>query len=86
MKKYRCPWYVSTRNHNILYFVCIRRTSLLNKGTYLWKAPKALDLCGSELSKSALNLMQRHPLPVSPLRPISTFKASPGPHPVQDAD
>jgi hypothetical protein len=38
MKKYRCPWYVSTQNHNILYFVHISGTSSLNTAIWLWKA------------------------------------------------
>ena len=42
MKKYRCLWYVSTRNHNILYFVYIPRICLLNTATCLWKAHKTL--------------------------------------------
>jgi hypothetical protein len=40
MKKYRCLWYMSTTNHNILYFVAINGINFPNKGNYLWKAPK----------------------------------------------
>ncbi len=42
MKKYRCLWYVSTTNHNILYLVHIQGISLLNSGTCLWKAQNSL--------------------------------------------
>lgn len=33
---------MSTRNHNILYFVCIRGISLPNSGKCLWKAQNTL--------------------------------------------
>ena len=42
MKKYRCPWCLSTGNHNILYFVDISGTCSLNTAICLWKASKAL--------------------------------------------
>ncbi len=42
MKKYRCPWCLSTGNHNILYFVDILGTCSLNTAICLWKASKAL--------------------------------------------
>ena len=42
MKKYRCPWYVSTTNHNILYFVGISRTCSLNTAICLWKVANGL--------------------------------------------
>ncbi|MGA3133795.1 MAG: hypothetical protein ABSD59_23770, partial [Terracidiphilus sp.] len=42
MKKYRCPWYMSIPNHNILYFVGISRTSPLNTALCLWKPAKGL--------------------------------------------
>jgi hypothetical protein len=38
MKKYRCPWYVSIQNHNILYFVHISGIRSLNTAIWLWKA------------------------------------------------
>ena len=47
MKKYRCLWYVSTLNHNILYFVRIPGTFSLNKGVCLWKAQNTLLRAGS---------------------------------------
>ncbi len=46
MKKYRCPWYVSTQNHNILYFVHIWRICSLNTALCLWKALRSLVRCG----------------------------------------
>jgi hypothetical protein len=42
MKKYRCPWYVSTTNHNILCFVGISRTCSLNTAICLWKVANGL--------------------------------------------
>jgi hypothetical protein len=42
MKKYRSLGYMSTTNHNILYFVDVPRTILLNMGIRLWKARKTL--------------------------------------------
>jgi hypothetical protein len=42
MKKYRCPWCMSTQNHNILYFVNISRTFPLNTAICLWKAQNSL--------------------------------------------
>ena len=42
MKKYRCLWYVSTTNHNILYFVGVSRTCSLNTATCLWKVANGL--------------------------------------------
>jgi len=42
MKKYRCLWYMSTRNHNILYFLYIPGIHFQNKGSCLWKAPETL--------------------------------------------
>jgi hypothetical protein len=76
MKTYRCPWYVSTRNHNILYFVCIPRTILLNTGLSLWKAPKTLVRRAFGPSRSAPKLMQ-----LQPLRPFCTGKPDPLPRP-----
>jgi hypothetical protein len=74
MKKYRSLWYVSTRNHNILYFVCIPRTFLLNTGLCLWKAPKTLFWRAFRPSNFAPNLMQ-----LQPSRPLCPSK--PGPLP-----
>lgn len=37
MKKYRSPWGMSTRNHNILCFHYIPGTLLLNRAIFLWK-------------------------------------------------
>jgi hypothetical protein len=42
MKKYRCLWYMSTRNHNILYLAHIQGIWLLNIGNRLWKAQNSL--------------------------------------------
>jgi len=42
MKKYLSLWCMSTKNHNILYFVDISGINFLNKGICLWKAPKPL--------------------------------------------
>jgi hypothetical protein len=42
MKKYRCWWCMSTKNHNLLCFVGFSGINLLNKGICLWKAPKTL--------------------------------------------
>jgi hypothetical protein len=42
MKKYRCPWCVSTENHNILYFVVVSGTSTQNTAICLWKASNSL--------------------------------------------
>jgi hypothetical protein len=53
MKKYRCPWYVSTTNHNILYFVGISRTCSLNTAVCLWKA--ANGLAWREVARSVLH-------------------------------
>jgi hypothetical protein len=46
MKKYRCPWYVSTTNHNILYFVSVSRTCSLNTAICLWKVANGLVWSG----------------------------------------
>jgi len=51
MKKYRCPWCMSTRNHNILYFVSIWGTSPLNTAICLWKAQNSLAWRGFRRSK-----------------------------------
>ena len=42
MKKYRCLWCLSTKNHNILYFVYIAASTFQTKGICLWKARKRL--------------------------------------------
>jgi hypothetical protein len=70
MKKYRSLWYVSTRNHNILYFVCVPRTRLLNTATCLWKAQKSL--AGRGLSSPKVRpLFDASPvLPVAPGHPL----------------
>jgi len=46
MKKYRCLWYKSTTNHNILYFVRVPGTSSPNAFVSLWKALRALPGAG----------------------------------------
>ncbi len=46
MKKYRCLWCLSTKNHNILYFVHIRGIYFPNKGKCLWKARSPLRGAG----------------------------------------
>jgi hypothetical protein len=38
MKKYRSLWYMSTTNHNILYFHCDHGIRFINNGNRLWKA------------------------------------------------
>jgi hypothetical protein len=43
MKTYRCLWWLSTTNHNILYFVGLPRIPLLNTGICLWKAQNTLS-------------------------------------------
>jgi hypothetical protein len=43
MKKYRCLWYMSTRNHNILYSEHIQGICLLNIGNSLWKAQNSFE-------------------------------------------
>jgi hypothetical protein len=45
---------MSTKNHNILYFVVISGIKLLNKGICLWKAPKPLAGRGFPPAKFAL--------------------------------
>jgi hypothetical protein len=42
MKKYRRPWYASTTNRNILYFVGVPRTCSLNTAICLWKVGNGL--------------------------------------------
>jgi hypothetical protein len=44
---------MSTKNHNILYFVYVPGINLLNKGIYLWKAPKTLAGRGFRPAKFA---------------------------------
>jgi len=55
MKKYLCWLYMSTENHNILYFVGVSSTKVLNKGICLWKAPKTLAGRGFPPAKIAQN-------------------------------
>jgi hypothetical protein len=45
MKKYRCRWYKSTTNHNILYFLYIPRIRFLNTAICLWKAQNSHAGC-----------------------------------------
>jgi hypothetical protein len=54
MKKYLSLLYMSTKNHNILYFVDISGINFANKGICLWKAPKALAGRGFEPAQFAL--------------------------------
>ncbi len=49
MKKYRCLWYMSTRNHNILYSADILGIRLLNIGNCLWKAQNSLARRGLQV-------------------------------------
>jgi hypothetical protein len=56
MKKYRSLWCMSTTNHNILYFACIRRTSMLNTAICLWKAQNGRNERGFRQSKMPQNL------------------------------
>jgi len=69
MKKYRCPWYMSTKNHNILYFVRIWSIRSLNTAIRLWKAPNSLvgcGLCSSNCTKTGENqtpLQASSPIP-----------------------
>ena len=61
MKKYRCPWYMSTTNHNILYFGHISGINFPNKGDSLWKAPNSLARRGVKPAKSASIPVQSWP-------------------------
>jgi hypothetical protein len=56
MKKYRCPWGVSTANHNILYFVDISRTRSLN--TAQWPVESSNSLTGRGLFECGLPQIQ----------------------------
>ena len=58
MKKYLCLWCMSTKNHNILCFVYVPGIKLLNKGNYLWKAPKTLIRRGFCPAQFALKPVQ----------------------------
>jgi hypothetical protein len=49
MKKYRSLLWMSTTNHNILYFLFISRISFANSGNCLWKAQKPQALRGPGL-------------------------------------
>jgi hypothetical protein len=53
LKKYRCLWWMSTTNHNILYFLNISGIHFLNKGKCLCKAQNALAGCGFSGCQSA---------------------------------
>jgi hypothetical protein len=46
MKKYRSLWWMSTTNHNILYFACNPCISLLNTAICLWISHLSLARCG----------------------------------------
>jgi hypothetical protein len=46
MKKYRSLWYMSTTNHNILYFHHIPGIQPLNSGICLWKVENSLVVRG----------------------------------------
>jgi hypothetical protein len=46
---------MSTRNHNILYFLYIPGIHFQNKGGCLWKAQETLAGRGFQLLNSALN-------------------------------
>jgi hypothetical protein len=65
MKKYRCLWCMSTRNHNILYFVCVPRIHLLNTATRLWKAQKPLVQRGLQPPKTCTKFDATPALPAS---------------------
>ena len=65
MKKYRSLWCMSTTNHNILYFVAIPSTSLLNTGILLWKAQITLARRGLQ-GQFAPNPVQRRDFPPAP--------------------
>ena len=83
MKKYLCLWYMSTKNHNILYFVDVSSTYFANKGICLWKALKTLAGHGFPPVKSALNPVQTWECTTaSPPKP----KPSPCRGRVQDAE
>jgi hypothetical protein len=58
MKKYRSLWGMSTRNHNILYFVHIPRINLLNSPLCLWKARNPLQPRAFPPREFAPTLMQ----------------------------
>jgi hypothetical protein len=73
MKKYRSLWYMSTTNHNILYFPVIPCTLFLNTGICLWKAQNSLARRGLQ-TDFASNPVQDHALGQTghdphPLRP-----------------
>jgi hypothetical protein len=91
MKKYRSLWYMSTTNHNILYFAVNPCTSLLNTGICLWKAQNNLVWRGF-LSHFASKLVQigqppgpSRSRPGISDRPVLIPKPSPRREPLQDA-
>ncbi len=85
MKKYRCPWCVSTGNHNILYFVRISGTCSLNTAICLWKASNSLARRGSGRSDLPQNRgkpqSNRRPSPI----PVPPPSVAPCRDPAQDA-
>jgi hypothetical protein len=66
MKKYRCLWYKSSANHNILYFVPIPGIPFLNTGICLWKvknglAPRGFAVPGLPQTQCSPGLRRLHP-------------------------
>src|ERR1035438_1998109 len=53
MKKYLSLLCLSTKNHNILCFLDVSGTKVINKGICLWKAPKPLAGRGFPPAKTA---------------------------------
>ena len=76
MKKYRCLWYKSTTNHNILYFVAVSGIWFQNANKRLWKAQNGLAQRGLAGGNFAPNSVQ--PGPARRLRPRPQAYPSPG--------
>ena len=83
MKKYRCPWYVSTTNHNILYFVGISRTCSLNTAICLWKVANGPVWRGVARSVLRWNRGKPDRKPGPAPIPVPPSKRSPSPSPSQ---
>ncbi len=67
MKKNRCLWCVSTRNHNILYFVCVPRYPFPKHGESPCgkrESPRQARIPGTGIALE----MGRNPRPAQPLR------------------
>jgi len=86
MKKYRCPWYVSTTNHNILYFVGISRTCSLNTAICLWKVANGPVWRGVARSVLRWNRGKPDRKPGPAPIPVPPSKRSPSPALSQGAE